>query len=116
MTEDERINKAVREATDLLHKAVPDAPFILVHVAGEKKNYGARYFAGAANQVNDAIKRAMAHSALLCADGLNSVIKQLAEIVPGAKKMMAPTPRVAIALLKEAIIALEMRGKESKKK
>ena len=111
MTDDERINKAVREATDLLRKAVPDAPFILVQVAGEKKGYGARYFTGTPNQVNAAIKRAMIHSASLCADGLNSVMEQLAEIVPGARKMMAPTPRVAIALLKEAIIALEMRGK-----
>lgn len=111
MAEDEKIQTAINEAVDILRKAAPDAPFILIHVSGIKKEYGARYFSGAAKQVNTAIKNTMIHTALHCADGLNSLIKQLADIVPGARKVIAPTPKVAVALLEEAIVNIKNKEK-----
>ena len=107
MTDDERIQTAINKAMVLLREAEPSASFILIQVAGEKKNYGARLFGGTPNQINAAIKNTMVYASLHCADGLNSLVKKMADILPGVRKMMAPTPKVAVALLKEAIETIE---------
>lgn len=107
MTEDERINKAVREATDLLHKAVPDAPFILVQVAGKKENYGARRFGGTAKDVYNAIPNTMVYAALHCAEALNALMKKVAKTAPLAKEEIRPTPEVAVALMFQAMAIIK---------
>ena len=107
MTEDERINKAVREATDILRKAAPDAPFILVHVAGKKKNYGARRFGGTAKDIYNAIPNTMVYAAMHCADALNSMMEKVAKTAPLAKEEIRPTPEVAVALMFEAMAIIK---------
>ena len=107
MTDDERINKAVREATDLLRKAAPDAPFILVHVAGAKKNYGARRFGGTAKDIYNAIPNTMVCVALHCAEALNTLMKKVAKTAPLAKEEIRPTPEVAVALMFQAMAIIK---------
>lgn len=107
MTEDERIQTAINEATEILRKAVPDAPFILIHVAGKKKNYGARRFSGSAKDIYNAVPNTMVHTALHCADALNSLMEQVAKTAPLAREEIRPAPEVAIALMFEAMTIIK---------
>ena len=114
MTEDERINKAVREATDILRKAAPDAPFILVHVAGKKKNYGARRFGGTAKDIYNAIPNTMVYVALHCADALNTLMEKVAATDPRARKEIRPASEVAVACLMNAAAILKAKMESEK--
>lgn len=114
MTDDERIQTAINEATDILRKAVPDAPFILIHVAGKKKNYGARRFGGTAKDIYSAIPNTIVYVAMHCADALNTLMEKVAKTDPRAKNEIRPAEEVAVACLMNAAayIKQEMENKK----
>lgn len=102
MTDDERINKAVREATDLLRKAAPDAPFILVHVAGFNYSNSNRRYEGTPAQIETAIKNTMLHTAIVCANAMNAMLMQVARTQPRVRNMMTSDEVLAVTLLEDA--------------
>lgn len=115
MTRDERIDQALVEAIELLHEAVPDAPFIFIYVAGEEHANCYSYIYGTTSEINTAIKNAMMHSAVICANSMNEMRREKAKVDLSVKERITSDQKLALALLEEAHRQMALEVREEKK-
>lgn len=113
MTEDERIEEALGQAIEMIHKAAPNSPFIFVHAAGFDHSNSDRRYEGTPGQIDAAVKNTMMHTAIVCANAMNAMLMQVAEKEPIVRKAMVSDEIMAVSLLEEAHDKLlEELGKE----
>lgn len=113
MTEDERIEEALGQAIEMIHKAAPNSPFIFVHAAGFDHSNSDRRYEGTPGQIDAAIKNTMVHTAIVCASAMNAMLMQSAKIEPMVREAMVSREEMAVSLLEEAHDKLlEELGKE----
>lgn len=102
MTDDERIEKALAQAVEMIHKAAPASHFIFVHVAGFNYSNSNRRYEGTPAQIETAIKNTMLHTAIVCANAMNAMLMQVARTQPRVRNMMTSDEVLAVTLLEDA--------------